>query len=188
VSSFTPEDYVYPGLLKLLLAAVYRVFGVEGRAWLYLAPRVLASLFDLGTVALVLALARRMTRLYGATLAAALHAVSIVAIAIISSGARSGLILVPRARRRSAASTPLRFGPTAAQRAGCPSSAPALHASTSRWSTSITAPRAARRGMPPLEAAARSWPPSRPYGSLRVAVEGGLARYLIEKRTATSPG
>jgi 4-amino-4-deoxy-L-arabinose transferase-like glycosyltransferase len=77
---FTPQDYVFPGLLKLVLAVVYGAAGVSSRHGLYLAPRILASLADLGTVALVFALARRLAGAYGAVLAAALHAVCVIAV------------------------------------------------------------------------------------------------------------
>jgi 4-amino-4-deoxy-L-arabinose transferase-like glycosyltransferase len=75
---FQPSDFMYPGLLKVLLAFVYGTFGIESKTWLYLTPRVLSALFDLGTVALVFGMARRVSNLYGATLGAALHATSII--------------------------------------------------------------------------------------------------------------
>ena len=76
--AYEPDDFMYPGLLKLLLAMIYGAFGVEGRAALYLVPRLAATAFDLGTVAVVFALARRLGGLRAAILAAGLHAASII--------------------------------------------------------------------------------------------------------------
>jgi 4-amino-4-deoxy-L-arabinose transferase-like glycosyltransferase len=78
--SFTPQDYIYPGFLKLLLALIYGAFGIEDATWLYLVPRILATVFDLGSVALIFVLAQRLSSTYGGVVAASLHAVSIISV------------------------------------------------------------------------------------------------------------
>jgi 4-amino-4-deoxy-L-arabinose transferase-like glycosyltransferase len=75
-----PDDFMYPGLFKLILAILYRLFEVESRLWLHLVPRIVASVADLGTVALVFAIVRRLGGVYAGVLAGALYGACIIAV------------------------------------------------------------------------------------------------------------
>jgi hypothetical protein len=75
-----PFDYVYPGLLKLLLATLYSLLDIDGRYGMHLTARVIAALADVGTLALLTALALRMRGVAAALLAAGLYAVCVVAV------------------------------------------------------------------------------------------------------------
>ncbi len=78
--NWTPDDYMYPGLLKLLLAAIYTVFDVESRTWLNLTARILASLWDIGTSACVFLLARKLAGAYAALVAGLCYALCVIAV------------------------------------------------------------------------------------------------------------
>ena len=78
--SWAPDDVLYPGLLKLILAWIYGTFGVHGTTWMHLVPRLLATLCDLGTIATLFVLFRRIGGLLPATVGAALYAICIIPI------------------------------------------------------------------------------------------------------------
>ena len=75
-----PDDFMYPGMFKLILATCYGAFDVESRLWLHLIPRIVASVADLGTVMLLFVTVRRLGGAYAAVLAGGLHAVCIIAV------------------------------------------------------------------------------------------------------------
>ncbi|MEZ4441859.1 MAG: glycosyltransferase family 39 protein [Polyangiaceae bacterium] len=78
---FEPNDFMYPGLMKLLLASIYAFFDVVEPASMHLTARLVSATFDLGTTALLFVVARRHLSRLGAMAAASLYAVAILPIA-----------------------------------------------------------------------------------------------------------
>ncbi len=75
-----PFDVIYPGAFKLLLAGVYRVFGVVTNYWVHQSARLLAATFGLGVMLATYLIARRLGARSGAVVAAGLYGFCVVAV------------------------------------------------------------------------------------------------------------
>lgn len=75
-----PQRFQYPGLYTHILAAIYWLFHVESSYWLHWIGRVVAGLFGLGLVGLTYVAARRICSPGYAIFAAALIAISPLAV------------------------------------------------------------------------------------------------------------